>query len=71
MIEKEWEPIEHDYIWSLVFHSGKRLLLRPQRAGRLRRETFGSIGVSWWSEGEDTPSYLTRAQAAQAENERH
>ncbi len=50
-----------------IFHwPGPRLLLRPQRAMRFERETFGTKGSSWWSEGEYGRTYLTRAQAARA-----
>lgn len=43
-----------------------RALLRPQRAMRFKRETFGTKGSSWWSECEYGRTYLTRAQAARA-----
>ena len=42
-----------------------RLLLRPQRAGRVRRVMFPECGALYWTDGHIHPRD-TRAQAAKA-----
>ncbi len=48
-----------------VITAGRRLLLRPQRAGRVRRVMFAECGALYWTDGHHHP-LDTRAQAAQA-----
>ncbi len=52
MIEREWEPegyidTDPEYFWKLMFHDGERAVLRPQRAGRVERETFDTLDSVW------------------------